>query len=45
MKFNWTTSTLRELVGYISKGIAPAYADEENESTIIQNLWDVAKQF
>ena len=30
----WKTSPLRDLVGFISKGIAPSYADEESETTI-----------
>lgn len=34
MKSEWKTSPLRDLVGFISKGIAPSYADEESETTI-----------
>ena len=34
MASEWTTSTLRDLVGFISKGIAPAYTEKENDSTI-----------
>lgn len=35
MKSDWHEVPLRELVGYISKGVAPAYADKESEKTII----------
>lgn len=34
MKSEWKTSPLRDLVGFISKGIAPSYADEESETTV-----------
>ena len=34
MKSNWNVAPLRELVGYISKGIAPSYAESETETTI-----------
>ena len=34
MTSEWKTSPLRDLVGFISKGIAPSYADEESETTI-----------
>ena len=34
MASEWTTSTLRDLVGFISKGIAPAYTEKENDSAI-----------
>lgn len=34
MKSNWHEVPLRELVGYISKGIAPSYAERETETTI-----------
>ena len=34
MKSEWHEVPLRELVGYISKGIAPSYAEEASESTI-----------
>ena len=33
MTSEWKTSPLRDLVGFISKGIAPSYADEESETT------------
>lgn len=34
MTSEWKTSPLRDLVGFISKGIAPSYADEESETTV-----------
>ena len=34
MTSEWHEVPLRELVGYISKGIAPSYAEEESETTI-----------
>ena len=34
MTSKWNKVPLRELVGYISKGIAPSYATEETETTI-----------
>ena len=34
MTSEWHEVPLRELVGYISKGIAPSYAEEASESTI-----------
>lgn len=34
MTSEWHKVPLRELVGYISKGIAPSYAEEASESTI-----------
>ena len=34
MTSKWHEVPLRELVGYISKGIAPSYAEEASESTI-----------
>ena len=34
MTSEWNEVPLRELVGYISKGIAPSYAEEASESTI-----------
>lgn len=34
MTSEWKTSPLRNLVGFISKGIAPSYADEESETTV-----------
>lgn len=34
MTSEWHEVPLRELVGYISKGIAPSYADEASETTI-----------
>ena len=34
MKSEWKTSPLRDLVGFIPKGIAPSYADEESETTV-----------
>ena len=34
MKSEWHEVPLRELVGYISKGIAPSYAEEASETTI-----------
>ena len=34
MKSEWYEVPLRELVGYISKGIAPAYAKEATETTV-----------
>ena len=34
MTSEWYEVPLRELVGYISKGIAPSYAEEASESTI-----------
>ena len=34
MKSEWKTESLRDLTGYIAKGIPPAYAEVENESTI-----------
>lgn len=34
MKSEWHEVPLRDLVGYISKGIAPSYAEEESETTI-----------
>ena len=34
MTSEWHEVSLRELVGYISKGIAPSYAEEASESTI-----------
>ena len=34
MTSEWKTSPLRDLVSYISKGIAPSYADEESETTV-----------
>ena len=30
----WKTSPLRDLVGFISKGIAPSYTDEKSETTV-----------
>ena len=34
MSSEWHEAPLRELVGYISKGIAPSYAEEASETTI-----------
>jgi len=34
MTSEWHEAPLRELVGYISKGIAPSYAEEASETTI-----------
>ena len=34
MTCEWKTSPLRDLVSYISKGIAPSYVDEESETTV-----------
>ena len=34
MTSKWNEVPLRELVGYISKGIAPSYATEETETTV-----------
>ena len=34
MTSEWKTSPLRNLVSFISKGIAPSYADEESETTV-----------
>ena len=34
MTSEWKTSPLRDLVGFISKGIAPSYTDEESETTV-----------
>ena len=34
MTYEWHEVPLRELVGYISKGIAPSYAEEASETTI-----------
>ena len=34
MTSEWHEVPLRELVGYISKGIAPSYAEEASETTI-----------
>ncbi len=34
MTSNWHVAPLRELVGFISKGIAPSYAKSETETTI-----------
>lgn len=34
MTSKWKTSPLRDLVGFISKGIAPSYTDEESETTV-----------
>ena len=34
MTSKWHEVPLRDLVGYISKGIAPSYADEETDTTI-----------
>ena len=34
MTSKWYKVPLRELVGYISKGIAPSYAEKENDTTI-----------
>lgn len=34
MKSDWDIVPLRNLVGYISKGIAPSYADKESNSTV-----------
>lgn len=34
MTSEWKTSPLRDLVGFISKGIAPSYANEESETTV-----------
>lgn len=34
MASNWHVAPLRELVGFISKGIAPSYAESETETTI-----------
>ena len=35
MTSKWHEVPLRDLVGYISKGIAPSYADDETDTTII----------
>ena len=32
MKSKWHEVPLRDLVGYISKGIAPSYADDETDT-------------
>ncbi len=34
MKSEWNITSLRNLVGYISKGIVPSYADKESKTTI-----------
>ena len=34
MTSEWKTSPLRDLVGFISKGIAPSYTDEKSETTV-----------
>lgn len=34
MKSKWNIVPLRNLIGFISKGIAPAYAEDETETTI-----------
>lgn len=34
MRCEWNIAPLRELVAFISKGIAPSYTDEETETTI-----------
>lgn len=34
MTSNWHVAPLRELVGFISKGMAPSYAESETETTI-----------
>ena len=34
MKSNWKVLPLRELIGFISKGIAPVYAEKKTETTI-----------
>ncbi len=34
MKSEWNIASLRNLVGYISKGIVPSYADKESKTTI-----------
>lgn len=34
MRSEWYKVPLRELVGYMSKGIAPVYAEEETQTTV-----------
>jgi type I restriction enzyme S subunit len=34
MTFEWKTEPLREVVGYIAKGIPPAYVENESDTTV-----------